>query len=170
MARAIFLAEILSRKLNIVLKNAQINKSQKSPKYSQEHYERDAIWAISSIYGIELLPDNCAECRIRLLDIFKKHYQAYFKNINQSVIDTAQFLFAKNIVGGNALDLKDLAGEPIVFSEFKFISTVMVKRRDYIYENLVEKTDNQISHQQGFIAKPIKDYPQTHFLKLAEQD
>lgn len=165
-----FLAEILSRKLNLVLKSAQINKSQKSPKYSKSDYERNAIYAISSIYGIEILSDNCIECRKRLLDIFTKHYQTYFKEIDDKVIKTAEFLLNKNIVNGNALTLKDLNGNSIVFSEWKVIGYTLIKRRDYVYENLVEKLDNASPIGRGFIAKPIADYPETYFLKISEQE
>ena len=164
-----FLAEILRRKLTTALRLSQINKSQKSPKYSRFHYEKHAICAISSIYGIELLADNCDECRRRLLDLFLDHYQSHFKQTDPAVIDTAKFLLSKNIVGGNALTLKDLNGNPIVFSEWKFISDMLIQRRDYVYENLVEKTNNQLTDNQGFIPKHIQDYPPIHYLKLSEQ-
>lgn len=127
-----FLAQILSRKLSLVLKSAQINKSQKSPKYSKFYYERNAIYAISSIYGIEILSDNCIECRKRLLGIFKEHYQNYFQDIDNKVIKTAEFLLNQNIINGDALTLKDLNDNPIIFSEWKFISETQLNRRDYI--------------------------------------
>lgn len=166
-----FLAEILRRKLTTALRLSQINKSQKSPKYAQLHYEKHAICAISSIYGIELLADNCDECRRRLLDLFLDHYQSHFKQTDPAVIDTAKFLLSKNIVGGNALTLKDLNGNPIVFSEWKFISDMLIQRRDYVYENLVEKLDNASPIDKGFIAKPIlPDYPKIHFLEISEQE
>ncbi len=49
-----FLIEILRRKLSIC--EARVRAKQ----YTQLQYEHDAIWAISSIYGIELLADNAA--------------------------------------------------------------------------------------------------------------
>lgn len=164
-----FLAEILRRKLATALRLSQINKSQKSPKYSKFHYEKHTICAISSIYGIELLADNCDECRRRLLDLFLDHYQSHFKQTDPAVTDTAKFLLSKNIVSGNALTLKDLNGNPIVFSEWKIISETLIQRRDYVYENLVEKTNNQLTDNQGFIPKHIQDYPPIHYLKLSEQ-
>ena len=164
-----FLAEILTRKLATVLAKSQINKSQKSPKYSQSHYERDAIWAISSIYGIELLADNVSECRSRLLALFETHYQTHFKHINPAVMDVAHFLLSKNIVHGDALTLKDNDGHAIVFSEWTFVGDIKINRRDFVYENLVEKVDNASPIDQGFIAKPIKEYPPIHFLNLFEQ-
>ncbi|WP_066803267.1 DNA methyltransferase [Moraxella oblonga] len=165
-----FLVEILKRKLNTAITLSQINKSQKSPKYAQAIYEKNAIIALSSIYGIELLADNCAECRSRLFTLFKEHYQSYFKQINEQVLTTAHYLLNKNIVNGNALDLKDLTGNPIVFSEWTFISDIMIQRRDFIYEDLVEKTNNISPEETGFIAKNIKDYHPIHYLKLSEQE
>ena len=57
-----FLIEILRRKLAICENRV------KAKQYTQLQYEHDAIWAISSIYGIELLADNAAACRERLLN------------------------------------------------------------------------------------------------------
>lgn len=163
-----FLAEILRRKLATALSLSQTNKSQKSPKYSKSHYQQYAIKAISSIYGIELLTDNCQECQNRLLEIFITHHQAHFGEINPELETSAKFLLAKNIINGNALDLTDLNKNPIVFSEWTLISDVMVQRRDYIYTNLVGKTDNISPIDKSFIAKPIKYYSPTHYLKLSE--
>jgi type I restriction-modification system DNA methylase subunit len=56
-----FLVEILRRKLAIVEKRYSKN---------QIEYERYSLIALSSIYGIELLPDNAITCRERLFGIF----------------------------------------------------------------------------------------------------
>ena len=66
-----FLVEILRRKLAVANSNYQKHQS-------QLQYEKDAILAISSIYGIDILPDNAQECRVRLLEIFKEQYQSLF--------------------------------------------------------------------------------------------
>ena len=52
-----FLAEILTRKL------ATVKKLYKSNPYD---YERYAVLAVTSIYGVEILADNAEECRKRL--------------------------------------------------------------------------------------------------------
>ena len=46
-----FLTEILSRKLDVVTKRYK-----KSP----YDYERNALLALGSIYGVDIMPDNCA--------------------------------------------------------------------------------------------------------------
>lgn len=62
-----FLTEILERKLHVV-----------GTRYcrSQLDYERNAVVAVSSIYGIDILKDNVFECRKRLFDVFDKKYKA----------------------------------------------------------------------------------------------
>ncbi len=161
-----FLAEILKRKLATALAKSQTNKSQKSPKYSQSHYERFAVKAVSSIYGIELLADNCKECRKRLLDLFLAHYQQYFSNTNDQVIAVIQFLLNKNIINADALTLKDMNGNPIVFSEWKFSSDTQIIRRDYIYENLVKKDPAHSREEKAFIPKPMAEYYPIYFLNI----
>ena len=52
-----FLTEILERKLRVV--QSRYGKSQLD-------YERNAVLAVSSIYGIDILEDNVAMCRQRL--------------------------------------------------------------------------------------------------------
>ncbi|MDR7897255.1 N-6 DNA methylase, partial [Thermosynechococcus sp. JY1332] len=56
-----FLVEILNRKLRVVeARYARV----------QLEYERYAILAVSSLYGIDILEDNAAECRQRLFAVF----------------------------------------------------------------------------------------------------
>jgi hypothetical protein len=73
--------------------------------------------AVCSIYGIELLNDNCVECRCRLLNQFSKIYKKNFKTISQKYLLSIVYILSKNIVNGNALDMKQINGLPIVFSE-----------------------------------------------------
>ncbi len=65
-----FLAEILERKLRVV--KARYRKS-------QLEFERNAVLAISSIYGIDILQDNAEECRKRLFGIFDCTYSSLYK-------------------------------------------------------------------------------------------
>ena len=56
-----FLAEVLKRKIAVV--DGRYSKS-------QLEWERYAVIAISSIYGVEILEDNANECRARLYKLF----------------------------------------------------------------------------------------------------
>src|SRR6185503_12455837 len=60
-----FLTVILERKLAVVE-----NRYGKS----QLDFERNAVLAVSSIYGIDILEDNVIECQKRLFEIFNQRY------------------------------------------------------------------------------------------------
>lgn len=163
-----FLVEILKRKLNVV-----------EERYSkiQLEYERYAIIALSSIYGVELLKDNVQTCRDRLLGIFTHYYlKNYKEQIKPEFLKSAEFILSKNILWGDALTLKtpDEKAEPIVFSEWSAVNGSMIKRRDYTMANLLENQPmegpNLFSDlgDKAFIPTPVAEYPLVHFLKLSE--
>ncbi|MBU1097065.1 MAG: SAM-dependent DNA methyltransferase [Bacteroidetes bacterium] len=163
-----FLVEILKRKLTVVE-----NRYAKS----QLEYERYAILALSSIYGVELLMDNVQTCRDRLLGIFTHYYlNNYKKEIKPEFLKAAEFILSRNILWGDALSLKtpDQKAEPIIFSEWSAVNGSMIKRRDYTMANLLESQPmeglNLFSDlgDKAFIPTPVADYPLIHFLKLSE--
>lgn len=163
-----FLVEILRRKLTIVT-----NKYKKS----QLEFERYAVIAVSSIYGVDLLEDNAQECRERLLNIFKETYTSIFKQkIKEDCIDTIAYILSKNILVGDALTLLQNNGKPIIFAEWSAVNGSMIKRRDYTLDELLRnqpmEEPNLFSDlgDKAFIPTPIKEYKLTHFLKLNQQD
>ena len=113
-----FLIEILRRKLAVC--EARV----KARQYTQLQYEHDAIWALSSIYGIELLADNASACRERLLNYFTEQYRTLFKSrCKDSCLEAARYILSKNIIHGDALTYKrvDKPDEWIHISEWSFI-------------------------------------------------
>jgi len=160
-----FLVEILNRKLKIVTDRY---------KKSQIEFERNAIIAISSIYGVEILQDNAIECRDRLFEIFDVIYNRLYKtDCKEDCRASIKFLLNRNILWGDALDFTNPeTKEPIVFSEWSAINGSMIKRRDYVFKFLVEQTHQfSMFNDEGnpaAIDEPVKDYPITHFLKIAE--
>lgn len=162
-----FLAEVLKRKLVVV--NSRYSRS-------QIEWERYAIIAISSIYGVDILEDNAQECRERLFKILDEHYTPLFKSkCKVECRRSIKFLLKKNILWGDALDFTNpKTKEPIVFSEWSAVNGSMLKRRDYIFKFLVEKTHQfSMFNDEGNAAaidEPIKDFPLIHFLKLGEDD
>ena len=165
-----FLVEILERKLLVV---------ETRYKKSQLEYERNAITAISSIYGVDILEDNVMACRERLLDIFTKNYiKNYKKDCNDEFLKSAQFILSKNIIWGDALTMKTIEESPITFSEWSAVNGSMLKRRDFQLNKLLENLefdDSEMNlfsdHQEPvFIPQPVKEFPLTHFLKIAEND
>ena len=162
-----FLAEVLSRKLHVVDTRYAKN---------QNDWERYAVIAVSSIYGVEILEDNAQECRERLFEIFDKHYTLLYKNkCRDECRRSIRFLFQRNILWGDALDFcNPLTKEPIVFSEWSAVNGSMLKRRDYVFRFLVEQSHQfSLFNDEGEAAaidEPVKDYPLIHFLKLGEHD
>ena len=131
-----FLAEILRRKLSVVK-----NKYKKYP----SDYEKFSVLAVTSIYGVDILQDNVYACRERLFDIWDKEYKAICKkDINEDCREAVRFILSRNIVCGNALSLKKVDengidfAEPIVFSEWAFVTSFNLQRSDYTFDKLLE--------------------------------
>lgn len=161
-----FLAEVLRRKLTVV--DSRYSKS-------QIEWERYSVIAVSSIYGVDILEDNAQECRDRLLGIYTEWYSKTFKQVNNDCIRSVRFLLSRNILWGDALDFTNPeTKQPIIFSEWSAVNGSMLKRRDYMFKFLVEKTHQfAMFNDEGNAAaidEPVKDFPLIHFLKLGEDD
>ena len=165
-----FLAEILERKLQVV--ESRYEKI-------QLEYERNSVLAVSSIYGIDILEDNVAECRNRLLEIFHNRYQAKFKSaVNPECTRSIQYILQRNIIWGNALDLMTVGNAPvqIVFSEWSPINGSMLKRRDFTFHGLLDHAkmkEMPLFSDLGedvFIPTPVREFPVVHFLKVADAE
>ena len=160
-----FLAEVLNRKLNVVAHKYA---------HTQMEWERYAVLAVSSIYGVDILEDNAQECRARLLNLFKERYNTLFDNkCKPEVLHSINFLLHRNILWGDALDFTNPQTKlPIIFSEWSAVNGNMLKRRDYMFKFLVEQSHQfSMFNDEGNAAaidEPVKDYPLVHFLKLSE--
>lgn len=154
-----FLIEILRRKLAICENRV------KAKQYTQLQYEHDAIVAVSSIYGIELLPDNAQACRERLMSYVREQYQNLYKiKCKDAFLASVQYILSKNIIVGDALTYKrvDRPDEWIRICEWSFIGNVDVNRRDYEFSYLVgEEAGDDL-----FSDLPAETYKPVHFLKL----
>lgn len=127
-----FLAEILKRKLAIVKK-----------KYRRSAYdwERYSLLALGSMYGVDIMQDNCVSCRERLFQIWEKEYKTVCKKeCNDDTRNAARVILERNIVCGNALTLRCVDAdcqdtvEPIVFSEWTFpFNDARMQRKDYTF-------------------------------------
>ena len=114
-----FLAEILRRKLAVV--------KSRYGKYASD-YERYAVIAVTSIYGVELLPDNTDECRRRLFKIFDREYTANCrKEANEDTREAVRHILRRNILCGDALTMKTSDGWPIIFAEWSAVNGCMKK-------------------------------------------
>ena len=156
-----FLAEILTRKLAVVRK-----KYGKSPL----DYEKNAVLAASSIYGVDILQDNVDACRKRMFEIWNKEYSAVCKKeCSDQTRAAVRFILSRNIVCGNALTLKCVdedgndTDEPIVFSEWSFITGSSMQRCDYTFEELLADNAPDKGGQQSLFDQ--KKNPEGKFLK-----
>jgi hypothetical protein len=174
-----FLTEILERKLQVV---------EKKYRKSQLEFERNLVLAISSIYGIDIQEDNIIECRKRLFDIAEKSYTALFKKkAKDEVRKVIQFILEKNIIWGDALDLKTVGATPhqIIFSEWSFpFNNSQIKRRDFVFAELLPNeaskrhqpdlfsANEHISDlgEKVFLPTETHSYPLIHFLRIAEAE
>lgn len=165
-----FLTEILERKLWVV--KSRYNKNQLD-------YERNAVLAVSSIYGIDILEDNVMECRKRLFDIFDQAYTRLFKEAAKDECRKAvTYILERNIIWGDALTLKTVGHnpQPIVFSEWSLVNGSMLKRRDFTFHSLLDHAamkELPLFSDLGedvFIPSPEKEYPLVHFLRIADAE
>lgn len=163
-----FLAEILRRKLDAVKKRYS---------KSQFDYERNAVVAISSIYGIDIQKDNVQDCRVRLFGIFDSDYLDLFRNnTKDDCRASVKYILSRNIIHGNALSLHTEGDDPqpIIFSEWSPINGSLIKRRDFSFGELMSKANLRdekdltiFENEDTVIPKPIKEYLPIHFLELA---
>lgn len=165
-----FLVEVLKRKLSVVESRYVKN---------QLEYERYAIIALSSIYGIDILQDNVQTCRDRLLGIFTHFYLNNYKSeLKSDFFNSAEFILGKNILWGDALTLMTVGDnpQPIVFCEWSAVNGSMVKRRDFEFAHLIQcapfEGDSLFSDlgEDVFIPTPVKEFELTNFLRLADAE
>jgi hypothetical protein len=162
-----FLTLILERKLAVV---------EKRYGKSQLDFERYAVLAVSSIYGIDILPDNIRDCRQRLFDIFEVNYTRLFKTTARDECrEAVRFILERNIIWGDALTLRtvDEKQSYIVFSEWSPVNGSMLKRRDFTFHGLLAHEDAKelpLFSDLGdsvFIPTPEREYPPVHFMEIA---
>lgn len=173
-----FLTEILERKLSIV--ESRYGKSQLD-------YERNAIWAVSSLYGIDILGDNVTKCRQRLFEVFDQKYTRRFKKrTKRECREAVRFILEKNIVWGDALTLKTDGDnpQPIAFAEWSLVNGSMLKRRDFAFRELIsekgEKAPSLFSDRSQwlysdlgdrvFIPSTLREYPLIHFMRICDAE
>lgn len=161
-----FLAEIFTRKLGIV---------EKRYAKSQLEYERYAVLAVSSSYGIDILEDNVEGCRHRLFGIFDENYSRLFKDkTKDGCREAVRFILERNIIWGDALTLMTVGANPghIVFSEWSPVNGNMLKRRDFTFHGLLSHEGMKelpLFSDLGedvFIPTPEKEFPPIHFMEV----
>jgi hypothetical protein len=102
-----FLVAILRRKLHAIEK-----------RYPADSWPTESLFALASIYGIELLEDNHQDAKALMLAEFHGFHQAHGTPCgpDADLHQAAAFLIETNIVRGNALTGQTPKGEDIQFS------------------------------------------------------
>ena len=156
-----FLVQILRRKLAAVeLKYSKSN-------FEKRHY---ALFALMCTYGIELLPDNIAECRANMLETL-----ADYLKIEESddLYRAASYVLSQNLVHGDALTMLTSDGQPITFAEWGYLGKGRFQRRDFRYEILTRSSTfgeegTLFAHLGNHeIFTPVKSYPPMKVSELA---
>jgi hypothetical protein len=119
-----FLVQILRRKLAAV-----------ELKYGKSDFEKRnfALHGLMCIYGVELLPDNIAECRDNLLEVFAEYLRLDEAN---DLYRAASFVLSQNLVHGDALTMLDSRKQPISFAEWGYLGKGKFQRRDFRFDVL----------------------------------
>jgi hypothetical protein len=120
-----FLVQVLRRKLAAV-----------ESKYGKSDFERRhfALFGLMCVYGIELLPDNIAECRANLLEVFAAELKLA---PGDDLYRAATGVLACNLVHGDALTMRAHDGQPITFAEWGYLGKGHFMRRDFRLDNLI---------------------------------
>jgi hypothetical protein len=158
-----FLVRVLQRKLAAV-----------EIKYGRADFERQhyALLALMCIYGIELLPDNIAECRANLLEIF-----AEYLNLDEAgeLYRAVNRVLSINLVHGDALTMKVSNGEPITFSEWGYLGKGTFQRREFRCDILTHSSafsaEDSLFVRLGKheIFTPVKPWPPMSVRDLAAE-
>ena len=114
--------------------------------YSKDTWDRYALWALSSIYGIELLEDNLAAARQNMLGLFVDCYEALHDaplSEKSDLYKSAWTIIRANVVQGDTLTHKNLHGDYIIFSHWERVPDRLhkVHRIPFAYSSLF--MDNQ---------------------------
>jgi hypothetical protein len=120
---------------SLKLKLSQVNKQFSKSEFEMKHH---ALLAVMSIYGIELLEDNLGECIENLQTAFESSYSGQSDPV---LYEAVQQILVCNIIQGDALSLKDLNSEPLVFPEWSYLGRGQFIRRDFKFEEILEMSE-----------------------------
>lgn len=157
-----FIVPILRRKL------AAVELKYGHSRFDKEHF---ALYALMSIYGIELLSDNVEHSRANMLEVFRSYL-----NLEESddLLRAAQYVLLANLIHGDALSMKTVMGKPIVFAEWGYLGRGKYQRRDFQLDVLTSSSVfsvkdslfSDIGKHEIFV--PSRVYPPMNVCALSE--
>jgi hypothetical protein len=155
-----FLVAVLSKKLQVV-----------EARYGTNEFERrqHGLLALMSLYGIEIQSDNVVECRMNLARSFANHFKV---ETSENLYLAAVSVLSNNIVLGDALELTNSNGKPLVFAEWAYLGKGKFQRRDFIFSELIQMSSfgegTLFSNMEpDEIFRPIAIHPQVDLENLS---
>lgn len=158
-----FLVRVLQRKLAAV--DLKFGKSD----FEKRHY---SLLALMCTYGVELLPDNIAECRANMLEVLADYLAL---KESDDLYRAAFYVLSQNLVHGDALLMLSSGNEPITFAEWGYLGKGKFQRRDFRLDVLTQMSaiteEGSLFAQMGKheIFKPTKTYAPMTVAELASQ-
>ena len=123
-----FLVPVLRRKL------ATVHQKFEASDFEKRHH---ALLALMCTYGVELLADNVAECRGKLLDTL---FDYLGRGVGDEWFGAARVVVEANVIHGDALSLRTFGGDPITFPEWGYLGKGKFQRRDFRFEALTQRS------------------------------
>lgn len=157
-----FLKEILHQKLGHV--DDTSNKS---------NWTENALWVLTSIYGIELLTDNLVKAKQQMMKVLIEHYQTFYQkkiSSNTDFYKSASFIIDNNIVQGNTLTYLNDSDNLIMFSKWERVSDE-VSQLQFTYKSLLRDEENQLdlfesSGQLSLLDDLMEEMSDNKFVKI----
>lgn len=159
-----FLVPVLQRKLAAV--EMKFGKSD----FEKRHY---ALLGLMCCYGIELLPDNIAECRANMLEAFADYLGL---EPGDEFYRAGSHVLTVNLIHGDAMTMRENGGAPITVVEWGYRGKGLFQRRDFRLDVLVGMSGfaeewSLFAHLgKHEIFTPTKDYPPARVGDLARFD
>lgn len=157
-----FLVQVLIRKLAAVER-----------RYGKSDFEKrhQSLLALMCTYGIELLDDNIAECREKMMIPFAEYLGL---RETDDLYRAALYVLSVNIVHADALTMKTCSTAPIVFAEWSYLGRGRFQRRDFRFESMTQRAAFRI--EDGLFADagkheiltPLKVYKPATVQELAQ--
>jgi len=144
-------------------------------KYGKSDFERRhySLLGLMCIYGVELLPDNVAECRLNMLEVFGMFFGL---SARDDLHKAAAYILTQNIVHGDAMTMLDNEGAAITFAEWGYLGKGKFQRRDFRLDTLTRMSafgdEDTLFADMGKheVFTPTKSYPAKSYPAMSIAD
>ena len=112
-------------------------------KYGKSDFEKKhfALLALTSLYCVELLADDIAECRANMLDVYADYLGI---ELEDDAYRAASHVLSLNLIHRDAMTMKTAEGKPITVVEWGYLGKGKFNRRDFRLDVLTGMS--QFSH------------------------